>query len=250
MRPHTFSSTKAHDSPDCLHSDWPCNCVKHSNRPKCGILRKFFSSQACSLVMKHHAPERTVESRPDRDELVELWRLHRGWVRGVIIAHQPRGVDTDDLLQEVATKLVQHWQNLKDRDAIGPWLRTVAVNLARSAGRTYKRRDARTRSLDHEPNGTDFPQQSDLHTADDPVQDRGRRALESVHALPTHYRDPLLLALRGLSYREISVALELPISTIETRLCRARAMVRDAMTPHELHDPSPIATPPLRRVNP
>ena len=200
-------------------------------------------------MMKGQASERTVECRPDRDELVELWRLHRGWVRGVILAHQPRGADTDDLLQDVATKLVQHWPNLKDRDAIGPWLRTVAVNGARSAGRTFNRRDARTRSIDHEPNDAGLTRHSDPHIADDLVQDRSRRALECVHALPAHYRDPLLLALRGLSYREISVALQLPISTIETRLCRARAMVRDAM-PAARSPGAPSENPlPRRKVN-
>lgn len=188
--------------------------------------------------MKQHEPEREAAGRSNRDQLVELWQLHRGWVRGVILAHQPKGpdtgADTDDLLQEVAMKLIRHWPTLERREAIGPWLRTVAINVARSAGRTFRRRDARTQSLDGAPHVVEKVMKTGGGSQGRNLRDRGRTALRSVHELPAGYRDPLLLALRGLSGREISVALELPISTIETRLCRARAMVREAVRRDEL----------------
>ena len=44
----------------------------------------------------------------------ELWRAHRRWVAAIILAHRPRSVEVDDLMQEVALKLVD--AGLLDRD--------------------------------------------------------------------------------------------------------------------------------------
>jgi RNA polymerase sigma-70 factor (ECF subfamily) len=58
--------------------------------------------------------------------------------------------------------------------------------------------------------------------------------------LPEHYREPLLLrAVRGMSYRQIADTLGVPITTVETRLARARRMLRDELEP--VTDPSTIA---------
>ena len=48
-------------------------------------------------------------------------------------------------------------------------------------------------------------------------------------ALPDGYREPLFLkAVQGLSYRNIAEILGLPETTVETRIARARRMLRDA----------------------
>jgi RNA polymerase sigma-70 factor (ECF subfamily) len=53
-------------------------------------------------------------------------------------------------------------------------------------------------------------------------------ALELSRNLPDEYREPLLLrAVRGLSYRQIADILSVPITTVETRLVRARRMLRE-----------------------
>jgi RNA polymerase sigma-70 factor (ECF subfamily) len=46
--------------------------------------------------------------------------------------------------------------------------------------------------------------------------------------LPDGYREPLLLkAVEGLSYRQIGEIMDLPETTIETRVARGRRMLRD-----------------------
>jgi len=48
-----------------------------------------------------------------------------------------------------------------------------------------------------------------------------------VLTLPPEYREPLLLrCVRALTYQQISEILDLPVTTIETRLARARRMLR------------------------
>lgn len=158
-----------------------------------------------------------------------IWREHRGWVAAVIRANKPRDADADDLLQEVAMKLVQHIDALDSPERIGPWLRTVAINRARSAGRQHVRTRALFRPFDtHEPS-------SDGEARAETVS-RGRAALTIAESLPPTYREPLLLSLRGLSYKQIGRVLGLPRSTIETRLSRARAMVREELHKLDEHE--------------
>jgi RNA polymerase sigma-70 factor, ECF subfamily len=154
-----------------------------------------------------------------------LWREHRGWVAAVVRANMPRGADADDLLQELAVKLVEHVDSLDSPERIGPWLRTVATNLARTAGRRHVRTQRIFQPLDErelEANGRD-------EHVNATASSRGRQALEIAQSLPPTYREPLLMSLRGLSYKQIGLALDLPVTTIETRLCRARAMVREEL---------------------
>jgi RNA polymerase sigma-70 factor (ECF subfamily) len=62
-----------------------------------------------------------------------------------------------------------------------------------------------------------------------PEQVRAADAIELIERLAPEYRDPLLLrCVRGLSQREIAGILDLPETTIETRLARGRRLLRDA----------------------
>ncbi|MFM9957466.1 MAG: RNA polymerase sigma factor [Phycisphaerales bacterium] len=162
-------------------------------------------------------------------EMHELWATHRRWVAAILLAHMPREADLEDLLQEVAIRLVRGAADLKDPASVRPWLRTVAINLARTAGRKKKIRQrlmpdyaAQARAVSEESANTEDPRSG--HE----VMEDGQLAMSLARALPEEYREPLLLrAVRGLSYRQIADILSLPITTVETRLTRARRMLRD-----------------------
>jgi RNA polymerase sigma-70 factor (ECF subfamily) len=158
-----------------------------------------------------------------QDAVQALWQTHRRWIAAILLAHKPREADLDDLLQEVAMSVVQSIHTLKDPALVRPWLRSIAMNAARTSGR---RASARRRNL---PVTHDEP---DRTVGDDGAENeslaRGRRALELARALPAEYREPLYLrAVRGMSYRQIADTLSLPVTTIETRLARARRMLRE-----------------------
>lgn len=159
----------------------------------------------------------------------QVWEENRRWVAAIILAHKPSWSDLDDLLQDVATTLVARGHEVRDRDALRPWLRTVAINAARLAGRRGKIR--LTRSLDElGPDGS-APEPESLGTpeASDPAaQEDMSRVLELLGRLPDGYREPLILkAVEGLSYRQIGQILDLPETTVETRIARGRRMLRE-----------------------
>ena len=158
-----------------------------------------------------------------QDAVQALWQTHRRWIASILLAHKPREADLDDLLQEVAMSLVQSIHTLKDPALVRPWLRSIAVNAARTSGRRASARRRNLPASSHEPDRTvgDDGQENETLA-------RGRRALELARALPAEYREPLYLrAVRGMSYRQIADTLSLPVTTIETRLARARRMLRE-----------------------
>lgn len=155
-----------------------------------------------------------------------LWRGHRRWVAAVLLAHHVDHQDLDDLLQQVAVTLIQGLGALVDVGAFRPWLRAIALNAARSAGR----RGAVRRCLEHTVlDGIEAP---DSEHVDRRVEGRDEveATMSQIERLPPELREPLLLrAVRGLGQREIARALDLPETTIETRLARARRRLRRAM---------------------
>lgn len=170
----------------------------------------------------------------DHAALRELWLAHRRWVAAIILAHKPAGEDLEDLLHEVALRMVRSAGDLRDPGAVRPWLRTVAVNVARTAGRktSVRRNAARTVA----EGARDREAGSDLGGDAPPdrigAREEADRAMRAAQDLPEHYREPLLLrAVRGMSYRQIADAMGIPITTVETRLARARRMLREQLEP-------------------
>lgn len=158
---------------------------------------------------------------------VSLWRQHRRWVAAVLLAHMPRGADLDDLLQSVALALVREIDEIRGGDgAVRPWLRTVAINAARAAGRKGAVRARGLQRVAQASAGERFE-----HTPDEAgvTGEEGRRLMALALELPEKYREPLLLrCVHGMSYRQIGEVTGLPESTIETRIARGRRMLREA----------------------
>lgn len=156
-----------------------------------------------------------------------VWREHRRWVAAILLATKPRETELEDLLQSVALAVVRGIADVRGgEEAIKPWLRSIALNTARAAGRkaTVRRNSRAERAA---------PQGSAAGTAPE-VAEEGRRLLERALDLPGAYREPLLLrCVRGMSYRQIAEVTGLPETTIETRIARGRRMLRDAALNHQ-----------------
>jgi RNA polymerase sigma-70 factor (ECF subfamily) len=175
-------------------------------------------------------PDVSAAIAGERAALDALWCAHRGWVAAVLLAHAPHRTDLDDLLQDVAVAFVRGIRGLKDGRALRPWLRTIAVNTARSAARTAALRRRGDRSHDQPITSAIDP---DLGAAQRLEQREQMDALLArVAELPLDLREPLLLrAVQGLSQREVADVLGVPETTVETRLARARRALRAALSP-------------------
>ena len=117
-----------------------------------------------------------------------------------------------------------------DRTSARPWLFGIASNLARHHHRSEATRLRAYARLDR----SSEPDRSE-EAADraDAASNRGA-LIAGLSALSADERDVLLLfTWAQLSYGEIADALEIPMGTVQSRLARARGLMRDALAqPH------------------
>ncbi|TVQ63102.1 MAG: sigma-70 family RNA polymerase sigma factor [Phycisphaerales bacterium] len=167
----------------------------------------------------------------DPEAVRALWETHRRWVAAVILAHKPRDAELEDLLQEVAVRYVRTIHELRDPASLRGWLRAVAVNVARTAGRRSSTRLRLTKGgAAGMSAGVGATEDVSVEVA---AAEEGRSALEAAQRLRPEYREPLLLrCVRGMTYHQIAHAMGLPITTVETRLARARRMLIEEMERH------------------
>lgn len=141
----------------------------------------------------------------------ELFEQHGAAVYRFATVLLGRHQDAEDVLQETFLKLVHHLGDGGDTSNLRGWLFTVAVHAARDRQRRRTRWIPWTHA--HDP-GVPPPQLPD-------EDGRLRVAREALQRLPD--RDRLLLALRAqdLSYRDISVAARIRLSSVGRLLARA-----------------------------
>ncbi|MBK7403190.1 MAG: sigma-70 family RNA polymerase sigma factor [Phycisphaerales bacterium] len=182
-------------------------------------------------------------ARSDPEAVRLVWERQRRWVAALLLAYKPREADLEDLLQEVAMTFVRRVGELREAEALKPWLRSVAINAARLAGRkrSIVRRHAEGLRLITE-------QDPPIQRTPDVVlgqQEDARRLLSLALTLPESYREPLLLrCMQGMSYKEIGRIVGLPETTVETRIARGRRMLRELASAQEsVGKPLPRSTP-------
>ncbi len=176
----------------------------------------------------------------DAAALDAFWAQHRRWVAAVLLAHKPTHTDLDDLLQEVAMSVCEHIHKLRQPERFLPWLRSIALNRARSQRRSEASRQRMLRPLREQDEPTEYAAPDTDSDAD--------HVLEAIQRLPEEYREPLIMkSVRGLSQRQVATILGLPETTVETRLVRARKllrleMARDDVLPKRLTEPRAVRT--------
>ncbi len=161
----------------------------------------------------------------DRVAMDALWHEHRRWIAAVLLTHKSPEDHVEDLLQEVAMTVVAKINTLRDTRHVRAWLRTVAINAARASARA-KRARPKLSPLAVDPLGPD--------SVNAAVDDEARRLMTLAARLPDTYREPLMLrAIHGMRGRHIAEIMDLAEATVETRIARARRMLRELATSDE-----------------
>ncbi len=164
----------------------------------------------------------------DRTAMDALWHEHRRWIAAVLLAHKSPEDQVEDLLQEVAMTIVAKINTLREARFVRAWLRTVAINAARASARARRARP-KLAPLAVDPLGPD--------TVSAAVDDEARRLMKLSARLADTYREPLMLrALHGMRGRHIAEILDLSEATVETRIARARRMLRELANGTETDD--------------
>ncbi|MEO0513541.1 MAG: sigma-70 family RNA polymerase sigma factor [Planctomycetota bacterium] len=160
----------------------------------------------------------------DAEAIRLLWERHRRWVAAVLLANKDRSDELEDLLQDTALRMVRGLSSLETTAAFEPWLRQVALNVARAEGRKKTRRRALLRvAADRGGAGREASAEHDGGG-----RDHDRDVARVLDTLPEAYREALLLrGVRGMSYRQIALVTGLTEAAVETRIARGRRLMRE-----------------------
>lgn len=132
--------------------------------------------------------------------------------------------DAEDVAQEAFLRAFRSIGAFRGQSSFRTWLFQIAINASRTYRRTREGRheDAKGGAMDFDAT----PAAGSLERAVI-TRDRVRRALAT---LPVELREAVVLRdVNGLDYREIAEALDVPMGTVESRIFRGRARLKQAL---------------------
>ena len=174
------------------------------------------------------------------DVLLGRWEKR---IRGAIYRLVGSDEEARDLCQEAFLKAYKSLRSFKQEARFSSWLYQIALNLCRD--RMRRRRGKTMVSLDElEEGGAAMPVAGP--TALDLLQERDTRRLvaQAIEALPDEQREVIILKeYQGLTFLEIAQVLDVPISTVKTRLYRGLDQLRSRLEREGLRGTAPLPAP-------
>ena len=154
----------------------------------------------------------------------ELVRRHQDAVYGAALRFLRSPPDAQDVAQEAFLRAYRGLEGFKGTAKVSTWLYRITYNLCIDWQRSHRRRRRDSASLAEAPDVADERVDVVQEVLDDEERKAVRRAVDE---LDLHYRTVvLLLYYEKLSYEEIAAVLRVPVKTVETRLYRARKLIR------------------------
>ncbi len=169
----------------------------------------------------------TEAQRGDRAAADRLIREHEGWVRSVIYAVTGHAELVDDVAQQVWTRVWERLPSLEEPRRLRAWLYTIARHTAIDVSMAERRQQTAAVALDEELTAAREDRGPVRAAVASEMQETLRQA---VRSLPAIYREPFVLRhLEEWTYAEIGDVLGLSVDTVETRLVRARRLLREML---------------------
>jgi len=200
--------------------------IYHALRPEAG------------LVSDAELLRRFVTQRDETSFELLLWR-HGPMVWGVCRRVLGHTHDAEDAFQASFLALARKARMIGEGKSLPGWLYRVSLRAALAAlkaRRLRRRREEFTASLDG------------FVSNDDPVQMTARHELAElldgeIALLPEKFRLPFILCeLQGRRRAEVAAELQCPLGTVESRLNRARAKLRNRLAKRGLVPPLGLTT--------
>jgi RNA polymerase sigma-70 factor (ECF subfamily) len=166
------------------------------------------------------------------DAFAELVRTYQSKVFSMALSFTRNREAADDLAQEVFLKAYLALPKFRFKSEFGTWLYRISVNHIKD----YLRKKGRVRevSLDEVrelPSADD--EQAVLIEEEKEAEARKNLVRKVVESLPEKYKMIITLRdIQGLAYERISEILNLSPGTVDSRLFRARRILRKKLAPY------------------
>jgi len=159
----------------------------------------------------------------DKEALSQLMQANWAWLKGLAYNILGDPEDVNDLMQNICVLVIENISGLREPERFKPWLATVARNEAFAYRRQRSKKPIQLEEL--------LAEQQQKTARDDLthkiIQDeQSKLILENIRMLPEKYREVFVLKyMKDLSYVQIGEILEIPLTTVQIRLVRARRMI-------------------------
>lgn len=170
------------------------------------------------------------------DLLVRRWDRK---IQGAIYRIVGSEDEARDLCQEAFLKAYRALGSFRQEARFSSWLYRIALNLSRD--RLRRRRGRMLVSLEELDEGEAPPQMGPSALDMVEARDVSRRVAAAVATLPEDQREVILLKeYEGLTFLEIAEVLDLPISTVKTRLYRGLEQLRHRLERQGIGGAAPV----------
>ena len=144
--------------------------------------------------------------------------------------------DAADVTQETFIKAYRAWDSFRGESSVYTWLYRITVNCCKNRLKDRERPGRQgvdsLESLRDDDSGDGF-QIPDWRYSPGPVLERQELCevvQDAIASLAPDYRMVIILRdIQGLSYKEISSVVGVPLETVKTRIFRGRSMLRDKL---------------------
>ncbi|MBN2376781.1 MAG: sigma-70 family RNA polymerase sigma factor [Sedimentisphaerales bacterium] len=164
----------------------------------------------------------------DKQALLTLLKSNWNWLKGLMYNVLGDPDQVDEAMQNLCLLLLTKINTVREPERFKGWLSIVARNSALSLRQKNARNNlCLSRVLPQEQliePGPDIPDQLDR-------AEQHQKLLQAIKLLPEKYREVFLLKyMDEKSYAEIAEILEVPVTTVQIRLVRARRMIFNRLT--------------------
>lgn len=170
-------------------------------------------------------------------EFARFMRAYQDMVFSTAARLTGNDAQAEDIAQEVFLKAYQMFDELRQSDTAGGWLKTVATNLSLNHLSRYRRRWAFFSDLKGGANDEDDGAPIDFPVPDTQLETLSaaeQHALieDALRALPEHQRVPLVLFhFEEMPYEQIARTLGVSLPKLKTDILRGRAALAKALLP-------------------
>lgn len=159
-----------------------------------------------------NAARSTAPQQGGRAAFGAIYERFSRMIHGILLAHVPFS-DAEDLMQDVFIRAMKHADSIREPEAMGGWLATIARNAAID----YRRRLRPVTEL------------TDTSATTRPAPE-AFEALDRLKELPEAYRETLILRLvEGMTGPEIAERTGMTHESVRVNLCRGMKMLREKL---------------------
>jgi len=169
--------------------------------------------------------------RGDKEALQQLLTHNWAWLKGLVYSILGDADDVDDVLQDICVRVITKIDTLREPERFRPWL---AVLARRQALRHRQRQARKPSSLQDDISKFRSDEKAGKLSESIEQKEQCEQILEALRSLPEKYREVFMLEYGSdLTYRQIAEILDVPVTTVQIRLVRARRMIYDRITGKE-----------------